>query len=43
MTDGSLLSVPYGEDKELDVESVHAALWAVQQEVRDAVRDRVDN
>lgn len=41
MANGSLLSVAYGEDKELDVESVNTALREFQQELTDAQRDRV--
>lgn len=41
MANGSLLSVSYGEDKELDLESVNTALREFQQELTDAQRDRV--
>lgn len=41
MANGSLLSVSYGEDKELDLESVSTALREFQQELTDAQRDRV--
>lgn len=41
MANGSLLSVAYGEDKELDLESVNTALREFQQELTDAQRDRV--
>lgn len=41
MADGSLISVSYGEDKELDLESVNTALREFQQELTDARRDRV--
>lgn len=41
MANGSLISVSYGEDKELDLESVNTALREFQQELTDAQRDRV--
>lgn len=41
MANGSLLSMAYGEDKELDLESVNTALREFQQELTDAQRDRV--
>lgn len=41
MANGSLLSVAYGVDKELDLESVNTALREFQQELTDAQRDRV--
>lgn len=41
MANGSMLSVAYGEDKELDLESVNTALREFQQELTDAQRDRV--
>lgn len=41
MANGSLLSVSYGEDKEVDLESVNTALREFQQELTDAQRDRV--
>lgn len=41
MANGSLLSVAYGEDKELDLESDNTALREFQQELTDAQRDRV--
>lgn len=41
MANGSLLSVAYGEDKEVDLESVNTALREFQQELTDAQRDRV--
>lgn len=41
MANGSLISVSYGEDKELDLESVNTALREFQKELTDAQRDRV--
>lgn len=41
MANGSLISVSYGEDKELDLGSVNTALREFQQELTDAQRDRV--
>lgn len=41
MANGSLISMSFGEDKELDLESVNTALREFQQELTDAQRDRV--
>uniref|UniRef100_A0A3B4GVC1 Ciliary rootlet coiled-coil, rootletin family member 2 n=1 Tax=Pundamilia nyererei TaxID=303518 RepID=A0A3B4GVC1_9CICH len=43
VANGSLLSVSYGEDKELDLESVNTALREFQQELTDAQRDRKES
>lgn len=39
--DGSVLILSRGEDEDLDVDLVHAALRDFQQELRDTQRDRV--
>lgn len=41
MREGSVLSMCQGEEDELNVELVHAALQEFQQELRDAQRERV--